>query len=318
MTQPLTSAEWAPHARKVSGTYTGGPVKALLHATMTPSHILPGYKNQSIAPQLTITYNTVRKVARGWQHYYWTNFGKALRNTPGGVETNRDSVLQVELSGYLGANNYKIPTGEFDILTAPDTYWEQVAEIVGHAWVSWRIPNVIPADWTQSGRMTLSQWDNFSGLCAHVHAPENVNWDIPMRPEALDTLRRKIWIKPGPIITPKPVPVPVIPTLPKKPATPVPPVVKAPHFPYPPPHYFGVFNATDKYAHSGRYSATDRGHIRMWQKQMRIRGWKIDVDGLFGPQSKAVATQFQREKKLTVDGKVGARTWAASWTARIT
>lgn len=58
--------------------------------------------------------------------------------------------------------------------------------------------------------------------------------------------------------------------------------------------------------------------VRTWQARMRQRGWRIAVDGKYGPESTAVARAFQREKGLRADGKVGRETWAAAWTAPIT
>lgn len=57
---------------------------------------------------------------------------------------------------------------------------------------------------------------------------------------------------------------------------------------------------------------------RRWQQRMRERGWRIDVDGWYGPASERVCRQFQSEKRLSVDGRVGPQTWAAAWTAPIT
>jgi hypothetical protein len=58
--------------------------------------------------------------------------------------------------------------------------------------------------------------------------------------------------------------------------------------------------------------------VHTWQAQMRARGWTIGIDGQYGPQSKDVCTQFQREKGLGVDGIVGPQTWNATWTSPIT
>jgi hypothetical protein len=58
--------------------------------------------------------------------------------------------------------------------------------------------------------------------------------------------------------------------------------------------------------------------VRTWQARMRQRGWRIEVDGDYGPGSAGVATRFQKDKGLAVDGIVGPRTWAAAWTAPIT
>lgn len=62
------------------------------------------------------------------------------------------------------------------------------------------------------------------------------------------------------------------------------------------------------------------GHdgLRTWQRQMDHRGWDIDDDGLYGEQSERVARDFQREKGLTVDGKIGLQTWTAAWEAPVT
>lgn len=57
---------------------------------------------------------------------------------------------------------------------------------------------------------------------------------------------------------------------------------------------------------------------RRWQQRMRERGWILDVDGYYGPESAGVCRKFQRDKGLVVDGQVGPKTWAAAWTAPIT
>jgi peptidoglycan hydrolase-like protein with peptidoglycan-binding domain len=51
---------------------------------------------------------------------------------------------------------------------------------------------------------------------------------------------------------------------------------------------------------------------------MAWRGWRLAVDGVFGPRSARVARRFQREKGLIVDGLVGPQTWAAAWRLPVT
>src|SRR6266545_1918845 len=55
--------------------------------------------------------------------------------------------------------------------------------------------------------------------------------------------------------------------------------------------------------------------VLTWQTQMHKRGWKIAMDGTYGPPSEKVCRAFQKEKHLGVDGIVGPKTWAAAWTA---
>lgn len=58
--------------------------------------------------------------------------------------------------------------------------------------------------------------------------------------------------------------------------------------------------------------------VKTWQARMRARGWRLAVDGVYGPESAGVATKFQREKGLKIDGIVGPQTWRASWVLPIT
>lgn len=76
---------------------------------------------------------------------------------------------------------------------------------------------------------------------------------------------------------------------------------------------------SDQPAWSGRYltqppamSGTD---VQQWQEQMAARGYAIDVDGEYGPDSEKACREFQAEAGLKVDGIVGPDTWQAAWTA---
>ena len=58
--------------------------------------------------------------------------------------------------------------------------------------------------------------------------------------------------------------------------------------------------------------------VRALQQRLRERGWKITVDGEFGPQTDRIVRAFQKDKGLVVDGEVGPQTWNALWTTAIT
>ncbi|MCW2713050.1 MAG: Transglycosylase-like domain protein [Frankiales bacterium] len=65
-------------------------------------------------------------------------------------------------------------------------------------------------------------------------------------------------------------------------------------------------------ANSRTYSAS----AKAWQQQMRNRGWRIAVDGKFGPQSASVAQRFAAEKGIAATpGTVNAAVFSAAWTA---
>lgn len=95
---------------------------------------------------------------------------------------------------------------------------------------------------------------------------------------------------------------------------PTPPRPTAPPFPLPAGWYFGPASGPRESV-SGYHGR--RSQLMSWQRQMKNRGWNIATDGLFGPKTEAVVKSFQEEKGLTVDGRVGAKTWSTAWTSPI-
>jgi hypothetical protein len=62
-----------------------------------------------------------------------------------------------------------------------------------------------------------------------------------------------------------------------------------------------------------------REDVRAWQAQMKKRGWKIGVDGRFGPQSASVASRFAAQKGLRVPaGSLNASVYGAAWSLPVT
>ena len=62
-----------------------------------------------------------------------------------------------------------------------------------------------------------------------------------------------------------------------------------------------------------------REDVRAWQARMRERGWKITVDGRFGPQSASVAQRFAAQKGLRVaPGSLNAAVYGAAWSLPVT
>jgi len=51
--------------------------------------------------------------------------------------------------------------------------------------------------------------------------------------------------------------------------------------------------------------------VRQLQKALNKVGYKLDVDGGFGPKTKAAVVDYQKKNGLAVDGVVGSETWGS-------
>lgn len=73
-------------------------------------------------------------------------------------------------------------------------------------------------------------------------------------------------------------------------------------------------------AHS--FGPEDGGHVYRTvyraQSRLRERGWRITVDGRYGPKTASVVKAYQREKGLAADGRLGPNTWRSLWAAPVT
>ena len=49
--------------------------------------------------------------------------------------------------------------------------------------------------------------------------------------------------------------------------------------------------------------------VTIAQGRLAVAGYKIEVDGVYGPKTKAVVEQYQRDNKLVSDGVIGPKTW---------
>lgn len=56
-------------------------------------------------------------------------------------------------------------------------------------------------------------------------------------------------------------------------------------------------------------SGTSGDRVRAAQGQLASQGWRLAVDGAFGPQTLRSIRDYQTARGLTVDGIVGPRTW---------
>lgn len=120
---------------------------------------------------------------------------------------------------------------------------------------------------------------------------------------------------------------PVVKPAPKPAAKPA--CVKTPPFPLPSGYYYGppsgpVQSVSGRTRNSrvpndviqvnGRWRSKG---LAVWQARMQARGWNIGkdgADGRYGNDTARVVKQFQKNKGLAVDGKIGKATWDAAWS----
>ena len=51
--------------------------------------------------------------------------------------------------------------------------------------------------------------------------------------------------------------------------------------------------------------------VKYLQNLLNYYGYTVTVDGIFGKKTEAAVKQFQKSRKLKVDGIVGQKTWNA-------
>ena len=52
-------------------------------------------------------------------------------------------------------------------------------------------------------------------------------------------------------------------------------------------------------------------NVKYLQVILNYYGYELKVDGFFGSKTEVAVKQFQKSRKLTVDGVVGSKTWNA-------
>lgn len=151
--------------------------KQVLHTTESQNYnpSTDSYYGHQLWPHATLANRD------GWSIYSHLPLNKVspcMRNVAGGVETNTDGCVQIEIA-WVAAEGPNFPTGGLDKL---------------YEWLTWvesktGIPNVFvddfhyypPEDGHRLGkepwRLRGEAWNNFRGILGHQHADENVHGD---------------------------------------------------------------------------------------------------------------------------------------------
>lgn len=185
-----------PAPTELWGTYRDddGQWKYLLHSTESdvfrPDD--DSYFGHTSYPHFTAYLKTSEKLARIYQHIPINRAARALKNKPGGIETNADRVVQIEIVGRA----HQAPTWPKALLDAVRAVGLWVVEQTGMPWQS----TVRFVAGGAGVRLNGPTFDNYAGILGHQHAPENDHVD----PGAIDIR----YILEGGTPPPEPTPTP--------------------------------------------------------------------------------------------------------------
>lgn len=157
------------------GNLVGAPYRVVLHTvegmTFNPStKLYYGHRNP---PHFTLDYLEAGGTAQMWQHYPTTVAARALENRPGGVQTNRQNAIQIEIVWTAATIN-----------DLPGVMWDALA-----GWLKWcRDVHGVAMYCPEFGgeeqyglgnvyEFSFDEWAQFDGVCGHQHVPENAHWD---------------------------------------------------------------------------------------------------------------------------------------------
>ncbi|MFI9151665.1 hypothetical protein [Streptomyces sp. NPDC053367] len=168
--------------------YPGSPMETnvvLWHSTEGTS--LPSYGGGASAPNLTARPDFAKKRIVWYQHFDFDVSSRALRNLPGGVETNTLNVCQVEIVGTCDPATHRRwgSTPHLYMPQLPQWVIRDLGAFARWAWTEHRVPltsgltfKPYPSSYGDNGvRMSAARWNAFTGHCGHQHAPENDHGD---------------------------------------------------------------------------------------------------------------------------------------------
>ncbi len=151
------------------GPFSGGPFKIVHHTTegSTYAGAKSAFRAHKSDPHFTVTGDII------YQHIDTAQTARALRNTSGGVQTNRDSAVQIEVVGFAGQAK--------DVKTlktvAKLCRWIETEHGIPQIWPSGAPRASINGRDPGGHNRNPAKWDTQSGHFGHSQVPENTHWD---------------------------------------------------------------------------------------------------------------------------------------------
>lgn len=185
-------AQWMPISGS-SGPYTGGPFKIVHHTTegSSASGALDAFRANRSDPHFTVDVSHI------YQHIDTGEGARALRNADGGVQTNRDSAIQIELVGFA-----HLPKDRRSLLNlARLCRWIEQTHSVPRVWPAGLPPPARNGKDPGGHRRDARIWDEQGGHYGHCHVPENTHWDPGYLPEEVSLFMNARFAASGELIS---------------------------------------------------------------------------------------------------------------------
>ena len=172
-------AVWKPISGP-SGTYTGGPFKIVHHTTEGSSAqgAFSAFEANRSDPHFTVDANGI------FQHIDTAQSARALRNPSGGVETNRDSAVQIEVVGFAHRPKIRATLENVRRLCR----WIEAAHGVPKVWPNGPPKPAVGGQDPGGHNRHAQTWDTKGGHYGHSNVPENTHWDPAYSAQEVDFL----------------------------------------------------------------------------------------------------------------------------------
>ena len=151
------------------GPYDGGPFKIVHHTTegSTAEGAMDAFRTHRSDPHFTVDGLHI------YQHIDTGLAARALRNPPGGVQTNTDSAVQIELVGFAGKLKNKAALRNMARLCR----WIEGTHGVPRVWPNGPPKTSVKGADPGGHNRDAKTWNTKGGHYGHSNVPENVHWD---------------------------------------------------------------------------------------------------------------------------------------------
>jgi hypothetical protein len=216
----MSADGWYPAARNDiahgggAGPFTSLVTVGCLHTTESPpgkyrpsDHDYGGFGHTNY-PHFTADVQVVggKRTFICWQHISIREAAKALKNRAGGVETNREGVIQIEVVG-SATHDFTDDPVMVEGLKRLMRWIESQTDIPRESTVTFK---AYPGSYGINNGVRLGNraWGFYAGWLGHQHVPENEHGDPG--PIAIKLLLEvtKPAVKPAPVPAPAPAPEP--------------------------------------------------------------------------------------------------------------